>query len=67
MSKPQIIAPGANATTYLTIIDVQVNIIKMCLPAMEQLSDRKYNADLLDAALQPFIDELKRQSTASGY
>lgn len=67
MSKNRIFAPQANATTYLTIIDVQVNVIKLCFPAMQELAGRNYNADRLEAALQPFIDELQKQNADSDY
>lgn len=50
MAKPKIVAEYANATTYLTIIDVDLNIILMCLPGLK--------GEHLEMILLSFKDEL---------
>lgn len=58
----KIVAPGANATTYLTIIDVQFNIILMSIAALGELELSEFDADALADKLQPFCDEIKKQT-----
>lgn len=64
MDKPKIVAPGANETTFCTLIDVYYNSILMCLPSLEEIDPQFFNAEILEQSLKPFLETLQTQIKA---
>lgn len=61
MEKPFIKADGANETTFITIIDVNLNVILMACESLNRLNFKKYDSQKLSDSLNVFLEELIKQ------